>query len=292
MFITKNFEHAPPGSSPKEITMAEKNLLTGKVAAVTGAASGIGRYLAINLADEGCPVAIADVDEKGLQETATMLEGKPVKATTHVVDVSNREQVYGFADEVVRQHGKANIIINNAGVSLATSLEEVTYEDFEWLLGINLWGVIYGSKAFLPYLKQQPEGHIVNISSVHGLFTNPHVGPYCTSKFAVRGFTQTLWQELKDTSVRVSCVHPGGVKTNIVRNARFYESPDAKMSQEEAVQLFDRMIARTTADKAARIIISGIKKNKRRILVGLDAHVYALLERLFPNTWQRLMAKL
>ena len=272
--------------------MANGGLLTGQVAAITGAASGIGRYLAINLADEGCPVAIADVDQDGLQETARMIEDRPVKVTTHMVDVADREQVYQFAEDVVAQHGKANIIINNAGVSLATNLEEAAYEDFEWLLGINLWGVIYGSKAFLPYLKQQPEGRIVNISSVHGLFTNPGVGPYSTSKFAVRGFTQTLRQELKDTSVSVSCVHPGGIDTNIVLNARFPLSDNPEKDREEANKDFNKFIVRTTADKAARIIISGIKKKKKRILVGYDAHVFAFLERMFPNMWQTLMGKL
>ena len=272
--------------------MPNGGLLKGQVAAITGAGSGIGRYLAINLAGEGCPVAIADVDQDGLQETERMLEHSPVKVTTHVVDVADREQVYQFAEDVVAQHGKASIIINNAGVGLATRLEEVTYEDFEWLMGINLWGVIYGSKAFIPYLKQQAEGHIVNISSVHGLFTNPRVGPYCTSKFAVRGFTQTLRQELKDTSVSVSCVHPGGIETNIVLNTRFPSSDNPEKDREEANQDFNKFLVRTTADKAARIIISGIKKKKKRILVGYDAHMYAFLERMFPNTWQWLMGKL
>ena len=270
--------------------MSNRTSLKGKVAAITGAASGIGRYLAISLADEGCPVAISDVDENGLQETANMLQGKPVDVTTHLVDVADREQVYRFADDVVRAHGKANIIINNAGVGLSTSLEEVTYEDFEWLLGINLWGVIYGSKAFLPHLKQQPEGHIVNISSVHGLFTNPGVGPYCTSKFAVRGFTQTLHQELKGTSVSVACVLPGGIDTNIVLNTRIPSSDDEETEREEANRLFQKMIVHTTPEKAARIIVSGIKKRKKRILVGYDAYIFAFLERMFPNTWQSLMS--
>jgi NAD(P)-dependent dehydrogenase (short-subunit alcohol dehydrogenase family) len=272
--------------------MTNRKALAGQVAAITGAASGIGRYLAINLAGEGCPVAISDVNQEGLEETARMLEGSPVKVTTHVVDVADREQVHQFAEDVVAQHGKANIIINNAGVSLATNLEEATYEDFEWLLGINLWGVVYGSKAFLPYLKHQPEGHVVNISSVHGLFTNPGVGPYCTSKFGVRGFTQVLRQELKDTSVSVSCVHPGGIDTNIVLNARFPLSDNPEKDREEANRDFNKFIVRTSADKAARIIISGIKKKKKRILVGYDAHIFAFLERMFPNAWQTLMGKL
>jgi NAD(P)-dependent dehydrogenase (short-subunit alcohol dehydrogenase family) len=272
--------------------MANGGPLTGQVAAITGAASGIGRYLAVNLAGEGCPVAIADVDQEGLNETARMLDESPVKVSIHAVDVANREQMHKFAEDVVAQHGKANIIVNNAGVGLATSLEEVSYEDFEWLLGINLWGVIYGTKAFLPYLKQQPEGHIVNISSVHGLFTNPGVGPYCTSKFAVRGFSQVLRQELKDTSVSVSCVHPGGIDTNIVLNTRFPLSDNPGKDREEANRDFNKYIVRTSADKAARIIISGIKKKKKRILVGYDAHVFAFLERMFPNAWQTLMGKL
>lgn len=264
--------------------------LKGKVAAVTGAASGIGRCLAINLADAGCSVAMADVDAKGLEETAKMMEGKNVLVTSHVVDVSDREQVYGFAEEVVERHGKVNMIINNAGVSVSSALEDVTYEDLEWIIGINLWGVIYGTKAFLPYLKEQPEGHIVNISSVHGIFTNPRVGSYCTSKFAVRGFTQTLRQELRGSTVGVSCVHPGGIKSDIVRSTRFYESAELKRSHEEASEMFDKYIVWTSADKAARTIIAGVRKNKRRILVGPDAHIYAFLERMFPNSFQALMA--
>lgn len=265
--------------------------LKDSVAAVTGAASGIGRSLAINLANEGCGLALADIDQDGLKQTADMIQDD-IKITTHALDVADREQVYRFADDVAAEHGKVNIIINNAGVALAENLEDVTYEDFNWLLGINLWGVIYGSKAFLPYLKQQPEGHIVNISSVHGLFTNRNVGPYCTSKFAVRGFTQVLCQELKDTAVRVSCVHPGGIKTNIVRNARFIKGADPDVNHDEAVEKFDKYIAWISADRAARIIIKGIKRNKTRILVGPDAHIYDLLQRMFPVMWQRLMSLL
>ncbi len=180
------------------------------------------------------------------------------------------------------------MIINNAGVAVSETLEDLTYEDFEWLMGINLWGVIYGSKAFLPYLKRQPEGHIVNISSVNGLFTWRNNGPYCTSKFAVRGFTLTLCQELKDTNVRVSCVHPGGIKTNIARNTRFFKGSDPDLSHDEAVAYFDTKMARTSAEKAAQIIIKGIKKNKSRILVGFDAHIIDILQRLFPVMFQRL----
>jgi short-subunit dehydrogenase len=242
------------------------------------------------MAQRGCSVALADVDREGLFETAKRLEAEPVKVTTHAVDVAERDQVYRFADDVASQHGKVNVVINNAGVGLADSLEDVSYEDLEWILGINLWGVIYGSKAFLPHLKQQDEGHIVNVSSVHGLFTNPGVGPYCTTKFAVNGFTLALCQELKETRVNVSCVHPGGIKTNVARNARFRKSFDPQVSREEAIQNFEQRIARTSADKAARIIISGIEKNKKRIRVGPDAYLLDWYSRLAPVTWQRLMS--
>jgi len=264
--------------------------LNNRVAAVTGAASGIGRMLAVQLAHEGCHVAISDVDEAGLLETKSMIKDTGVNISTHVVDVSVREQVLGYAQDVVKHHGCVHLLINNAGVAVSETIEDVGYDDFEWIMGINLWGVIYGCKAFLPYLKEAGEAHIVNISSVNGIFTNPNNGPYCTTKFAVRGFTETLCQELKNTRVRVSCVHPGGIKTNIVRNARFYKAADTRMNHEDTAQVFDRFIAFTTAEKAARQIISGIKKDKHRIMVGFDAYVYDWLKRLFPVGLQKFVA--
>ena len=267
------------------------NDLKGKVAAITGAASGIGRALALNLATEGCHVAIADIHETGLKETADKVRSSGVRVTTHMVDVAKREQVKRYADEVVKAHGSVHLLINNAGVGIIETLEDVSYEDFEWLIGINLWGVIYGCKEFLPYLKQQPSAHIVNISSVNGIFTNPNNGPYCTSKFAVRGFTETLAQELSDTNVKVSCVHPGGIQTNIASNFRFYKAADPTLGRDDAVAFFNRVIAGTTADKAAQIIIAGIKKDKLRIMVGTDAYVMDWLKRLLPVGFQRLMGR-
>ena len=267
--------------------------LKNKVAGITGAASGIGRALALNLANEGCHLAISDINEAGLQETADMVRSrsKNVRVTTHKVDSSNRDQVRQYAQDVVKAHGAVHIIINNAGVALVETLEDVSYEDFEWLMGINLWGVIYGSKEFLPYLKQQDSAHIVNISSVNGIFTNPNNGPYCAAKFAVRGFTETLAQELAGTNVKVSCVHPGGIKTNIVNNAKFFKCSDTSISKEEAIAIFSRAIAGTTADKAAKIIIAGIKKDKARIMVGPDAYVMDWLKRLFPVWFQKLAGR-
>jgi hypothetical protein len=257
-------------------------ILANKTAAVTGAASGIGRMLAVNLANEGCSLALADVDTSGLQDTAKLI-GNRVKVTTHVVDVARREQVFQFADDAAGQHGGVDIIINNAGVALGDFLESVVLEDFEWLMGINFWGVVYGTMAFLPYLKKQPEGHVVNISSINGIMPNPNNGPYCAAKFAVKGYTETLAQEMHGTNIRVSCVHPGGIKTNIARNARVKRGMYG-MTKEKAEKLYEKELMTTSADDAAKIIISGIKSNKRRIMVGKDAKALDLLVRFFPVT--------
>lgn len=264
--------------------------LPGKVAVVTGAASGIGRALCVHLAKQGCSVALADVDETGLDETMRLTENQDIQTRAYPVDVSDRDRVYRFADEVATDFGQVDIAINNAGVQLKETLEDVTYDDLDWLLGINLYGVIYGTKAFLPYLTRQASANLVNICSVQGFFTNPNSGPYCTSKFAVRGFTLTLAQELKDTTVKVSCVYPGGVKTNIVHNERFRKVSRPGITKEREAALFERYVCWTSADRAARIIIKGIKRNKQRILVGPDAYIYAAMTRLIPLTWQRLMA--
>ncbi len=258
---------------------------------VTGAASGIGRALALNLAKEGCSLALADVDQAGLDETIDLIDSDTVRANAYLVDVSDRDRVYRFADDVADAFGRVDIVINNAGVSLRETLEDVTYEDLDWLLGINLFGVIYGSKAFLPHLKRQPSANLVNVASVNALFTNPNNGPYCVSKFAVNGFTLTLAQELRGATVKVSCVYPGGVRTNIVRNARFYKSTRPEVAREEEAAFFDRYIVWTSPDRAARIIIKGIKKNRQRILVGPDAYFYDTITRLVPMIWQGIVSR-
>lgn len=265
--------------------------LQGKVAAVTGAGSGIGRALAAQLAREGCSLALADIDEAGLDKTFAQI-ADATQAKTFRVDVSDRQRVYRFADEVVDAFGKVDVVINNAGVQLKETLEDVTYEDLNWLMGINLYGVIYGSKAFLPHLKKQPLANLVNVSSVQGFFTNPNSGPYCISKFAVRAFTMTLAQELRGTSVKVSCVYPGGVETNIVRNERFHKVSRTDISKEDEVALFERYIVWTSAERAARIIVKGIKKNKQRILVGPDAYFYDIIARIAPMIWQHLLSRM
>ena len=201
-----------------------RNDLRGKHAVITGAASGIGRALALNLANEGCRLALADIDSDGLNETAEEAREYGIYVSTHMVDVSDLEQVKLFVNAVIKKHAVVDIVINNAGITIFETLEDVTYEDFERIIDINLWGVIYGCKEFIPYLKKQRSANIVNICSVNGIFTNPNNGPYCTSKFAVRGFTETLIQELSDTNIKVSCVFPGAIKTNIINNAKFYKA--------------------------------------------------------------------
>jgi NADP-dependent 3-hydroxy acid dehydrogenase YdfG len=263
--------------------------LSDKVAAVTGAASGIGRALAVNLAAKGCHLALSDVNEPGLQETADLVADKNAKVTTHIVDVANREQVYQHAEDVVNQHGRVNIIINNAGVGVGDSIEEVSYEDFEWIVGINFWGVVYGTKAFLPHLKKEPEGHIVNISSINGIVPNPCNGPYCATKFAVKGFTETLRQELRGTSVGTTVVHPGGIQTNIARNARFHRHVQPNMTKEAMVDVYEKKLFKTTADTAAQTIVSAIENNRQRLLIGGDAKFMDWFTRLLPVSATRFI---
>lgn len=256
--------------------------LKNKVAAITGAGSGIGRMLALGMAAEYCHLAISDVNAAGLKETEKLI-GKGVKVSTHIVDVSRQDQVIRFAKEAAERHGGIDIIINNAGVALGDFLETVPIEDFEWLMGINFWGVVYGTMAFLPYLRKRPEGHIVNISSINGIVSNPNNGPYSASKYAVRGYTETLIQEMKGTNIGVSCVHPGGIKTNIAKNTKVNKTYYS-ISSKQAAELYDKEVFRTTAEKAARVIINGIKRNQQRVMIGYDAKILDLFMRFFPQT--------
>jgi NAD(P)-dependent dehydrogenase (short-subunit alcohol dehydrogenase family) len=260
------------------------------VAVITGAASGIGRALAVRLARAGASLAIADLNQEGLGETARQIPDSGAKVTTHLVDVSDSERVAAFAREVVQSHGKANLLINNAGVALLGTVEEVSISDIEWLMGINFWGVIYGTKHFLPILRKQPEAHIVNISSVFGLIGFPGQGAYCASKFAVRGFTEALHHELAGTGVHVSSVHPGGIKTNIARNARPGEGVEPTRKATAAVD-FEKL-APTTPEKAAERIVHGILRNEPRILIGNDATAIDRTQRLFPQGYWKLMSRI
>jgi NAD(P)-dependent dehydrogenase (short-subunit alcohol dehydrogenase family) len=254
----------------------------GKVAAITGAGSGIGRALAINLASQGCHLAISDVNETSLAETVAACEGRGVKVTSARVDVADRAAMFAWADQVVGEHGKVNLIFNNAGVALAATIAEMTIEDFEWLMSINFWGVVHGTQAFLPHLKASGDGHVVNVSSVFGLASIPSQSAYNAAKFAVRGFTDALRIELdvERNGVSATTVHPGGIKTNIARNMR---------GQHQAAANFDR-IALTTPDKAAREILAAVKADRRRALIGPDANVIDFLSRLPGSILHRLIA--
>jgi len=261
-----------------------------KVAAITGAGSGIGRALAIELGRQKCNVALSDVNEQGLLETVEQARGFGVNVTSQRVDVANREAVHAWADRVVDEHGKANLIFNNAGVALASTVEGMSYGDFEWLMDVNFWGVVYGTKAFLPHLKAAGDGHIINLSSVFGLAGIPSQSAYNSAKFAVRGFTESLRQELDMMSygVSASSVHPGGIKTGIARSSRIDRSVrDLGISDTDSRERFEKTFI-TGADKAARVILDGVRRNQRRILVGPDARVFDWVVRLLPSTYQRI----
>jgi NADP-dependent 3-hydroxy acid dehydrogenase YdfG len=251
-------------------------LTTQKVAVVTGAGSGIGRALAGALRAKGYQLALCDIDPKGLEATAA-----GTGALTQVFDVANRGAVEAFARATLERFGHVDLVFNNAGVDVAHPVAEVSYADFEWLFGINFWGVVYGTKAFLPSMLARGSGAIINISSVFGLVGWPNHGTYSAAKFAVRGFTEALRHELRGTKVRSICVHPGGIKTNIVRNSRYFKDHDGKIQRDGAAELFEK-IARTTPEQAANTILRGIERGSTRILIGGDAVGISLVSRLLP----------
>jgi NAD(P)-dependent dehydrogenase (short-subunit alcohol dehydrogenase family) len=263
-----------------------------KVAAITGAASGMGRTLALQLAGRGCHLALSDVNEKGLAETAEMAGKLGVKVTTTKLNVADREAMNAWADQVVRDHGKVNLIFNNAGVALGAFIESVKPADFEWIMGINFWGVVWGTQAFLPHLKKSGDGHLVNTSSLFGLLSLPTQGTYNSSKFAVRGFTEALRQELDmdQSGVSCTCVHPGGIRTNIAKDARMDAAMSAKTGKdaETARAKFDKLLNTTTAESAARQILRAVEKNQRRVLVGPDAVFLDKVVRLLGSWYQPL----
>jgi NADP-dependent 3-hydroxy acid dehydrogenase YdfG len=269
--------------------MASKHIpIDGRTAYVSGAASGIGRAMAQLLSARGCPVAIADQDEAGLAQTAGTLSG-PV--LTRRLDVRDREAQMAFANEVAEwAPAPLGMVFNNAGVATSQSIAEAAVEDDEWVFEINFQGVVHGVRAFLPILLKQDSGVIVNTSSVFGLVGMPYQSAYCASKFAVRGFTDSLRQELRGTGVRAVTIHPGGVKTNIARNARYHAHPlHQEMTHEQAAAQFDAL-ASTTPERAARIIHKGVAAGKGRILVGPDAHLFDALARLMPSRYFDLLA--
>jgi NADP-dependent 3-hydroxy acid dehydrogenase YdfG len=257
-----------------------------KVAVVTGAGSGIGQALAVELARSGAKLAISDVDTQGLADTEERLKaiGAPVKADR--LDVTEREAFLTYADVVNEHFGKVNQIYNNAGIAFTGDIEVSQFKDIERVMNVDFWGVVNGTKAFLPHLIASGDGHVINISSVFGLFSVPGQAAYCSAKFAIRGFTEALRQEmvLAGHPVGVTTVHPGGIKTAIARNATAAEG----LNQTELANLFDKRMARTSPQRAARVILDAVRKNKARVLVGPDAEVLDIMVRLTGSRYQQL----
>ena len=267
--------------------------ISGSAAAVTGAASGIGRALALELAARGCDLALADRDEGGLQGVAAEIgRGGNRKVSVHRVDVGEPDQIGAFAEAAIAAHPGLNILVNNAGVALLGAFNEIDQAQMDWLMNINFWGVVHATRAFLPYLSRQPAAHIVNLSSLFGLIAPPGQTAYCAAKFAVRGFSESLRHELQvaNSPVRLSVVHPGGVATNIVRNSRTGTGVTDNARRAQSIDRFDA-VAKTTPPVAARRIIEGIEKNAPRILIGNDARFMDLLQRFRPATYWAVLAK-
>ena len=270
------------------------SLTKESVVVITGAASGIGRALAVRLSKEPITgIAIADINETGLAETKQLAEQGGPNVSSHRVDVADENEMRAFADDVVKTHGRVTHVINNAGVALGGTVREVSLEDIRWLMSINFWGVVLGTKVFLPYLEKERSAHIINISSIFGIIAPPGQAAYCASKFAVRGFTEALRHELAGSNIAVSVVHPGGVGTNIANSARI--GAGVEMSDDEIKerkQKINKNLARTMPERAAEVIVHGIKTRSPRIMVGPDARILNLVQRLFPRKYFAVLDRL
>lgn len=262
--------------------------LQGRTAIVTGAASGIGRGIALALAKRGCNLALADLNEAGLSQTASMTE-TDVRVTTHRLDVADRAAIARFPDQVLAEHPSVALLFNNAGVALGGTFEQVSEEDFEWLFEINFWGVVRLTRAFLPVMKRGGTGRIVNISSVFGLIAPPGQTAYCASKFAVRGFSEALRRELEGSGIGMTVVHPGGVATAIASSARrsAATTPEQLAAGQERMRKFLKM----PPEEAGEIIVSGVERDQPRIIVGSDAKIMSLIERIAPVSYWKLLAR-
>ena len=263
----------------------------GRIAVITGAGSGIGRALALDLAERGSVLELSDIDADGLEQTAKMARAHGVQVDTAVVDVADKDAMFGWAEAVGDRHGLVHLVVNNAGVALAGSVEETPIEDYEWIVGINFWGVLYGTKAFLPLLRKADQGHIVNISSVFGLFAQPTQSGYNATKFAVRGFTESLRQELDMDGGNVSCtsVHPGGIDTNIANSARMRDTSLLGPAQGDELRKDFSRALHVAPEDAAATILKGVRRNARRVLIGPEAYAIDALQRSAPTGYQRLV---
>lgn len=261
--------------------------LDGRVAVVTGAAGGIGRAIAASLARRGCALALADVDAPALARTAAELHGAGARVSAHVLDVASRDAVRALPDAVISAHGRVDLLVNNAGVALGGTFEQASEADFDWLMEINLHGLVRTTRAFLPWLRRSDDARIVNLSSVFGLVAPAGQCAYSASKFAVRGFSNALRHELEGTTVGVTVVHPGGVATSIARSARLPgDAPPDEVERRRAA--VERML-RMPAERAGEIIVRAVERRAPRVLVGADARLLALLERIAPVGHWRVM---
>lgn len=256
-----------------------------KIAVITGAGSGIGRELAKALNAQGCELYLSDISAAGLEETVSQLSKPHLFADMAVLDAADKSGMHHWAERIASEKNHVDIVINNAGVALMSTVEETTYDDIEWLMGINFWGVVYGTKAFLPLLRKSPEANLINISSLFGIIAVPTQSAYNAAKFAVRGYTEALRQELADTNIHVCCVHPGGIKTNIARAAR---GGNPGESADERGARFQKM-AGTTAASAAAQILRAAQRHQPRLLIGWDARVITLVSRLFPTHYPKVL---
>jgi NAD(P)-dependent dehydrogenase (short-subunit alcohol dehydrogenase family) len=266
-------------------------VFSAKVAAITGAASGIGRALAVALSRRGCALAVADVDESGLAETARLAKEHGVKVTERSLDVTAADDFRAWAAEVVKEHGGVNFIFNNAGVSYGATVQGYEDADFRRVMDVDFWGVVNGTRAFLPHLEASGDGHVINISSIFGVIAFPGQSAYNAAKFAVRGFTECLRMELEITKspVTATCIHPGGVKTNIAKASKLHASlAKLGVDVESATSRFEEQF-RTSADDAAAIILRGVAKNARRVFVGADAHVIDFMQRVLGAGYQSVL---
>jgi NADP-dependent 3-hydroxy acid dehydrogenase YdfG len=271
------------------MSSSAKHVISGRTAVITGAASGIGRALAQRLSANGSAVAIADVDERGLKETEASLSGPTL---TRVLDVRDADAQHDFANQVAGwAPTPLGAVFNNAGVAVASRVLDTVVEDDQWLWDINFHGVVNGTRAFLPILVAQDSGSIVNTSSVFGLVGMPNQSAYCSAKFAVRGFTDSLRQELRGTGVRAVNVHPGGINTNIVRNARFRKDPEGRGRSQDQMAAEFAAITMTQPEKAAEIIHRGVEQGKARILVGPDAYLFDTLSRIAPTHYYDILSR-
>ena len=267
--------------------MAERMRLAGRTAVITGAGGGIGRAIAVSLARRNCDLALADIDETGMAETAVFARDYGVFVSQHGVDVADRAAVAGFPDLVAAEHGGIDILVNNAGVAVGGTFEQVSAEDFEWLFEINFWGVVRMTRAFLPLLRVSGDARVVNLSSLYGLIAPPEQAAYAASKFAVRGFSEALRHELEGSGVGVTVVHPGGVNTSIAEKARI----PAGVTEDELARRRERYrkLLRLPPEIAGETIVRGIERRQPRVLIGTDAKVISLIARLLPASYWKLL---